>query len=100
MGLGGQGVVSGRRSRTLRKPKKPTEKAAPAEPSERRPEWEVQRGIMNQLWEFAYLDDEAGYWKWISEQPGYDPKDEQKRLRAAEAWKAIVSERRRWLRRY
>jgi hypothetical protein len=93
--------ASGLRSRTLSKRKKPPGGPKPPEqPAQRRPEIEVQQELVRQLREWGRLDDEAGYWAWVNAQPGYDPNDEQKRLRAAEAWKAIVSERQRWLRRY
>ena len=65
----------------------------------RLPEREILRELERQFRVLVSLDDEEGYWKWISEQPGYDPSDEKRRRRAAEAWREAVSARRRARRR-
>jgi len=42
----------------------------------RLPEREILRELERQFRDLVYLEDEEGYWKWISEQPGFDPDDE------------------------
>jgi hypothetical protein len=61
----------------------------------RMPEREIVRELQRQFRELVSLEDEEGYWKWISEQPGYDPRDAKRHRRAAEAWREALSEKRR-----
>ncbi len=57
------------------------------------------REMERQFRGFLELEDEAGYWAWLSVQPGYDPEDPQARQRAADAWKEALAERKGWRRR-
>jgi hypothetical protein len=63
------------------------------------PEREILRELERQFRDLVYLGDEEGYWKWISEQPGFDPSDEKGRRRAADAWREALSARQRGRRR-
>lgn len=40
------------------------------------------------------MDDEAGYWAWLSLQPEFDPESHVARRRAADAWKEALAEKR------
>lgn len=65
----------------------------------RLPEREIVRELERQFRELVSLEDEDGYWNWLSVQPEYDPTDEKRRRRAAEAWREAVSAMRRGRRR-
>ena len=63
------------------------------------PEREAQRAVERQFRKFVELEDEAGYWAWVSLQPGFDPEVPLARQRAAEAWKEALAAWRRGRRR-
>jgi hypothetical protein len=65
----------------------------------RLPEREILRELERRFRDLVYLEDEEGYWKWISEQPGFDPNDEKRRRLAADAWREALSARQRGRRR-
>ena len=71
----------------------------PKPPQERKliPDAERQklRALERQFRELVEMDDEAGYWAWLSLQPGFDPGSPIARRRAAEAWREA---RAAWLR--
>ena len=55
---------------------------------------ELRRELERQFRGFVELEDEEGYWTWLSAQPGFDPDSVTARSRAAEAWKEALAERR------
>ncbi|HET7290993.1 MAG TPA: hypothetical protein VFM88_01080 [Vicinamibacteria bacterium] len=56
---------------------------------------EQRRALERQFREFVEMNDEAGYWAWLSLQPGFDPESPIARKRAVEAWREA---RAAWLR--
>jgi hypothetical protein len=70
----------------------------PSSPQERRlipdPVFETRRELERQFRGFVALEDEAGYWAWLSLQPGFDPASPIARKRAADAWREALAERR------
>lgn len=63
----------------------------PRAPQERKlipdPAHEIRRALERQFRELVELDDETGYWAWLSLQPGFDPDSPTARKRAADAWR-------------
>lgn len=58
------------------------------------PAHELRRELERQFRGFVELEHEAGYWAWLSLQPGFDPESPVARRRAAEAWKEALAEKR------
>ena len=58
-------------------------------------EREARRALERQFRQFIELEDEVGYWAWISLQPGFDPESPLARRRAADAWKEGLASLRR-----
>lgn len=56
---------------------------------------EQLRELERQFRELVELEDEAGYWAWLSSQPRFDPGSAVARKRASDAWKEALVERRR-----
>ena len=52
---------------------------------------QVRQELERQFREFVKLEDEAGYWAWLSLQPGFDPESPLVRRRAGEAWKEALA---------
>jgi hypothetical protein len=71
----------------------------PRPPQERKlfpdPAQEIRRELERQFRAFVEMEDEAGYWAWLSLQPGFDPESATARRRAADAWREALSEKRR-----
>jgi hypothetical protein len=55
---------------------------------------ETRRELERQFRGFVEMEDEAGYWAWLSLQPGFDVSSLAARRRAAEAWREAVAARR------
>jgi hypothetical protein len=58
------------------------------------PVQENRRELLRQFHELVELEDEAGYWAWLSLQPGFDPESPTVRKRAADAWREELAARR------
>jgi hypothetical protein len=58
------------------------------------PAVEARRELERQFHGFVELEDEAGYWAWLSLQPGFDPESPTMRRRAVEAWREALAARR------
>lgn len=79
--------MRGRRTRRL--PRAPQERELiPNEAADQR------RELERQFHGFVELEDEAGYWAWLSLQPEFDPESQTARARAAEAWREALAARR------
>lgn len=55
---------------------------------------EARRELERQFRGFVELEDEPGYWAWLSLQPGFDPDSPLARRRAAEAWREALAAKR------
>jgi hypothetical protein len=54
---------------------------------------QVRRELERQFRAFVKLEDEAGYWRWLSLQPGFNPDCPLSRQRAADAWREAIAEK-------
>jgi hypothetical protein len=54
---------------------------------------QVRRQLERQFWAFVESEDEAGYWMWLTSQPGFDPDCPLARQRAADAWREAIAEK-------
>jgi len=54
----------------------------------------ARRELERQFHGFVELEDEAGYWAWLSLQPGFDPESQVARRPAAEAWREELAAKR------
>jgi hypothetical protein len=57
-------------------------------------EHEKLREPERQFRELVEIEDEAGYWAWLSLQPTFDPESPAARKRAAEAWREALGAKR------
>lgn len=54
----------------------------------------ARRELLRQFKELVEMEDEAGYWAWLSLQPGFDPESASALKRAADAWREALAEKR------